>query len=103
MGYAGLLELRYYPKVNEIAQKEYGEFSIYPNPVSANTFYVSIPETSQEIRFSVFDILGKEVLHTKSFQSDFSVDLPRSLPNGLYVVQIRSGDLMKSEQLHIVR
>jgi hypothetical protein len=102
--HSGLLELRYYPpKINDVSQKEHGEFSIYPNPVSANTVFISVPETSQEIRFSVFDILGKEVLHTKSFQSDFSVDHPRSLPNGLYVVQIRYGDLMKSEQLHIVR
>lgn len=58
--------------------------SIYPNPVKNGVFYIN-SDANAERTITIFDVLGKQVLNTKT--SDNTVNVT-SLNAGVYMVQI---------------
>lgn len=58
--------------------------SVYPNPVKNGVFYINT-DANAERTVTVFDILGKQVLNTKTFENGINVS---SLNAGVYMVKI---------------
>ncbi len=58
--------------------------SVYPNPVKNGVFYINT-DANAERTVTVFDVLGKQVLNTKTSESVINVS---SLNTGIYMVQI---------------
>ena len=67
-----------------------GLFEIYPNPVK-NLLHVAVSEsTSEEIYFSIYDLLGKKKLNPHSFKENSSLNIDFSqFPNGVYFLELR--------------
>ena len=63
-------------------------FALYPNPVSSKV-NVSFPEGVHTAEFSVFSILGQEVLTTEISSNRNTIDIS-SLTKGMYLVTITS-------------
>lgn len=58
--------------------------SVYPNPVKNGVFYINT-DANAERTVTVFDILGKQVLNTKTFENGINVSI---LNAGVYIVKI---------------
>ena len=58
--------------------------SIYPNPVKNGIFFINT-DTNAERIITVFDVLGKQVLNTKTSENAINVS---SLNSGIYMIQI---------------
>ena len=67
-----------------VKQSEIAGLNMYPNPVSNGTLYIT--SNSSEVKsVSVFDLLGKQVLNTKTSDNVVNVS---SLTIGSYIVKI---------------
>src|SRR5690606_31659905 len=58
------------------------EVKLYPNPVTGNTLNVSLNKT---FNYTVFNILGKQVLKGKSSNQKINV---QSLTRGMYIIKL---------------
>jgi len=67
-----------------IKQNEISGLSIYPNPVTKGTLYVSSNSTSAK-SVAIFDVLGKQVLNTKTSNNAVNVS---NLKAGVYILKI---------------
>lgn len=65
-------------------QNSISGLSVYPNPVKNGVFYINT-NANAERTVTVFDVLGKQVLNTKTSESAINVS---SLNAGVYMVQI---------------
>ena len=71
--------------------------SVYPNPVKNGIFYINTDANAQRT-VTVFDVLGKQVLNTKTSDSAVNVS---SLHSGVYVVQITEEGKTSTKKLVI--
>ena len=67
-----------------VKQNTIAGLNMYPNPVSKGTLYIT-SNSSEAKSVSVFDLLGKQVLNTKTSNSTVNVS---SLRAGSYIVKI---------------
>ncbi len=79
-------------------------FGMWPNP-AGNQLTVEVPlEADSDVQVTIFDAAGKAAVqqHKTLVKGDnqFSLDL-RGLANGLYVVQVRNGEVSKVRKLVI--
>lgn len=82
--------------VLSVNQPEYVQsVTLYPNPVSTNTFYLS---TTSNLDIKIYDVLGKLVLEHKVTPNDSNVDISR-LNSGIYIVNIISGNQSTTKKL----
>lgn len=69
-------------------------FKLMPNPSSS---YVTI-ETEKEVAWKIYDLSGQVVLEGKMPAGSQSLDVS-TLPNGVYLVRLQSGDSERSARL----
>ncbi len=67
-----------------VNQNTIAGFSISPNPVNNGVFYITT-DANAERTVTVFDVLGKQVLHATTSQSAINVS---GLNSGVYMVQV---------------
>ena len=65
-------------------QSEISGLSVFPNPVKNGVFYINT-NANAERTVTVFDVLGKQVLNTKTSESAINVS---NLNSGVYMVRI---------------
>lgn len=68
-------------------------FTFFPNPVSSNLFIEANTETVEDIEFHVFSSIGQTITVSLLQKSEkiWVLDV-KDLPEGLYFVQVKSGD-----------
>ena len=71
--------------------------NMYPNPVSNGTLYIT-SNSSEEKKVAVYDVLGKQVLESKT--SNNTVDV-NNLKAGAYIVKITEGGKTDARKLII--
>lgn len=71
--------------------------NIYPNPVSNGTVYIT-SDSSEAKSVTVFDVLGKQVLNTKTSNSAINVS---NLTGGVYFVKITEEGKTETKKLII--
>jgi hypothetical protein len=67
-----------------INEQTYSDIKIFPNPVND---WLSIRSSKQIKEISIYDSLGKEMLHTNNNQIDFS-----NIANGCYIISVLFND-----------
>lgn len=67
-----------------IKENEIAGLSIYPNPVTKGILYITSNNSSEKI-VTVFDVLGKQILNTKTSNNEVNV---ANLKSGIYIVKI---------------
>lgn len=67
-----------------VKENEIAGLSIYPNPVTKGTLYIS-SDSSEAKSVTVFDVLGKLVLNTKTVNNAVNV---ADLKSGVYIVKV---------------
>jgi endonuclease I len=75
--------------------EETSTFSLYPNPVSANTFYIT---TTANANIVIYDILGKLVIKDRVTPTDKDIDIS-NLKAGMYIVKITQNNKSISKKL----
>ncbi len=65
-------------------------FALYPNPVTSR-LNISFPEGIHNAQFSIYNILGKEILTTEIFLERNTVDIS-SLTAGMYITSITANN-----------
>ncbi|MBP8793318.1 MAG: S8 family serine peptidase [Lutibacter sp.] len=73
------------------------EALVYPNPTSDELLF-TMPEEVVSIDVAVFDTLGKIILQKEIKQNDPVLNI-QQLSNGLYVVQIKHGNIHKTVKI----
>jgi hypothetical protein len=68
---------------------------IYPNPFTYN-FSLKIPENEEFKSLTIFDIIGKKIYSTATFEENFSVDY---LKKGIYIVTIETNKQKYSKKI----
>ena len=69
--------------------------SFYPNPVSNGKIYINSKSTLEK-DITIFDVLGKVVLHTVVNARELNVS---SLPPGVYIIKIREDENTATRKL----
>jgi Secretion system C-terminal sorting domain len=87
----GCLDTLYCQPVSTIFQPANKPFqvAIYPVPASSN-FNIKSPVEIRQV--AIFDALGKLVLKRQNVGKFITIDLPTSLPTGIYFVEIQDED-----------
>lgn len=79
---------------------------VYPNPASTRATVDVISEDTRNIRVSVIDLLGREVQvaydrPTNGLRTSVNLETT-TLPSGLYIVRVESGDRSQTKTLSVV-
>jgi alkaline phosphatase D len=79
----------------EAKNNDFAVLGIYPNPFESNVMVQFYQFKSENLYFTMYDVLGKEVIKTKMGDTDtglkyFTLDGSR-LPNGQYLIEISNG------------
>jgi hypothetical protein len=70
--------------------------NVYPNPTTSSyTMYVKIPLASKIIKARVMDIQGR-MIKEFTFNSDQTISFGNELISGIYMVELREGDKVKT-------
>jgi hypothetical protein len=79
------------------------KFSVFPNPGSDNFFVKIDSDINQNLSLKVFDSLG-QLIFSKEFNSEHLLEINSSeWANGIYFVQLRSGNSLRTEKISVVR
>lgn len=71
------------------------EFGFYPNPVNNGKIYItSKSNTAKEV--TIFDVLGKKVLYTKSTAKEVNI---ATLSPGVYIIKLEDNDITVTRKL----
>ena len=73
------------------------QFAIYPNPVKT-TVNISFPESITNANFTLYNVIGSEVLRATVSTGDNSVDVSQ-LTSGIYIANIKSDNKSNSFKL----
>ncbi|NJM78530.1 MAG: T9SS type A sorting domain-containing protein [Flavobacterium sp.] len=80
-------------------------FTIYPNPVLANNFSIKLNKGIESFSLKLFDITGNLILEQNNLSSngsnDVEIQLPNKLSEGIYLVQIKTNEFVRTEKLII--
>lgn len=80
-----------------VKQNAIAGLNMYPNPVSKETLYIT-SNSSEAKSISVFDMLGRQVLNTKTTNNAVNVS---TLKNGSYIVKITEDGKTDTKKLII--
>lgn len=81
----------------DVKQNEIAGLSIYPNPVSKGTLYIT-SSTNAAKSVVLFDVLGKQVLKTTTSNNSINVS---GLKNGVYIIKITEDGKTDTQKLII--
>ncbi len=88
-----------YSQVVPVFFEKNGVISLYPNPSSGSVTMLH-PTATVGDRVQVFDSAGRQVLHQDIVKGKtFTVLAMQSLPKGVYHVSLKSGGVVKTEQV----
>ena len=76
----------YVLNTNSFTTNQIKDIDVYPNPFSSN-FSIKIPEKENFKFLTIFDVLGKKIYSTTTFQENFSIDY---LSKGMYILNIET-------------
>jgi len=82
--------------------------SVYPNPFnSGTTISFTIPSVKEPVYLQVYDINGhlvetvmKKILNEGTYHIQW---IPKNLPSGLYILQLRTGKLIMNQKLSFIK
>lgn len=79
-----------------------GGFKIYPNPNNGN-FTIEIENPAKDISIKVYDIIGNliKTVETNPDKKSYSIDLETA--NGIYLVKVKSGELVWYQKINIFK
>lgn len=82
------------------------EVKLYPNPVQSGksvTIRLEKPQNHIPVMISINNIIGKKLFIQQFLgQNIFEIDLPKAkFPAGIYIVQIKQGDEIKTLRMNI--
>ncbi len=80
----------------KVSQNSINGLNIYPNPVTTGTFYINTSSNDQK-SVSIFDVLGKQVLKTKTSNA---VNVS-ALTSGVYILKITENGSTATRKLVI--
>jgi len=83
---------------NDLSISEFNQpinISLYPNPVTSNTFQIT---TTTNLDINIYNVLGKLVLAHKITPNDDDVDVS-NLSSGIYLVKIKSKNQSVTKKL----
>ena len=91
----------------ELKRKSYKLYTNYPNPFNPSTIITFDLPVSQNVKLTVFDILGNETetllnkylssgKHTITFNAD-------AFPSGIYLYQLEAGNFVQSKKMILLR
>jgi hypothetical protein len=76
------------------------EFKVFPNPVK-NILQVSFPDNITHVTFTVYDVLGKQIIETLLYQDYKAINLEQ-LPPGIYISKLQA-DNQKSTTYKLIK
>lgn len=87
---------------NSIIKNNYSDgINIYPNPFS-ETIKVEIKEgQNYNCVIKIYDVFGKTVYKSETKNSTFEIHL--ELPNGMYFLQIKNNNLIKTKKIEVIK
>lgn len=74
------------------------EYIIYPNPTN-NAFSIKMPSSNTKSEISIYNIQGQEIYHKSNNNSISNVNIDIDMPQGIYIVNIKSNNITKSLKL----
>ena len=79
-------------------------FTLYPNPVT-DDLNIQLNNNSDEIKVSVYSIVGKEIYGTalENTNKSFQLRLPQNVKNGIYILKIELGKSSQTSQFILYR
>ncbi|TQD38909.1 T9SS type A sorting domain-containing protein [Haloflavibacter putidus] len=85
-----------------VEEETLSDFSVYPNPVVTNTFFIELPKSNtNKIDLSIHNLLGQEIT-TSSKRTDnqgLEVTLNGELQSGVYILSINTGDKVITKRI----
>jgi serine protease AprX len=74
-----------------------GSIKVFPNPTNS-ALYFKLPPSEKELSVTIFDLLGKQVLHTFVTVINNKIDVS-TLSKGLYIAYLETKNISKSIKL----
>jgi serine protease AprX len=74
-----------------------GSIKVFPNPTNS-VLYFKLPPSEKELSVTIFDLLGKQVLHTFVTVINNKIDVS-TLSKGLYIAYLETKNISKSIKL----
>ncbi|WP_460219580.1 T9SS type A sorting domain-containing protein [Psychroserpens sp. MEBiC05023] len=71
--------------------------NLYPNPTST-VLHIETQNDASDLTYQVFDVLGKQIISGKAMENGLSQIDVSNLTNGLYLIQISSGDASETKR-----
>lgn len=93
-------ELRIVTEAQQLATNNYTSIEglrVYPNPVSNGTLFITTA-AGLEKEITIFDVLGKQVLNTKTASESINIS---SLRSGLYFVKITENGITTTKKVAV--
>ena len=92
---------------SEVELEEKGSWLIYPNMGESKIHFVSQNTLSGKINISLVNLKGQVLLTEQKamqvFDKAFDINLASTIPNGIYIVNIRGKDVFHSRRLVLFR
>lgn len=66
---------------------------VYPNPAH-DLLFVELPDVTQQAEFNIYNALGK-LIQTKRLQNQTTIISLHSIKPGIYLVEVKQGELLK--------
>ena len=78
------------------------DLSIYPNPASSKLFLSGLNENFNNGEISVLDFSGRKIFSQKISSHQNEIDVS-SLPNGVYLLELKNEDEMITKKFEVSR
>lgn len=85
--------------VLKVTAEKDASFSIYPNPVSGDEFYVKLGKTGKRVNVEVLDLSGKVVYRKNGLEGTPVLTVRTPLQSGVYIVKVAVGNKIFSGKI----
>jgi hypothetical protein len=108
MNYYRLMERTRGGKITQVAQntllfQDNSSFIIQPNPTQGSFTLNLYADAPEKVDISIYDVLGRIVLDkqldTQIGENKLAMELPATLPNGVYVVRVEQNGILKTAKI----
>lgn len=80
------------------------EITVFPNPTNSNFYVKTNMENHQEFFVKVYDQLGQLVFNNTASEMGNTIEInSANWSNGIYFIQVLSGNLLKSDRISIIK
>ncbi|MBK8483177.1 MAG: T9SS type A sorting domain-containing protein [Saprospiraceae bacterium] len=92
---------------NEILKGRISAFKFYPNPIIGNQLYFLSRITKvDKCKFKLLDVNGQSFancIFEANENAQYILQIPTTIPNGMYIVEITGKNFIQSEKIEILR